>query len=345
MAFRSRWSSFTLVEMLVAMAVLSLLLLLIFSIVGASLKISDTTGRGADSSNEAKQVLDRIGVDIAGMLNRPDIDQFYYKAVGNDKMFFYTQQTGFFDSTVIAAGESPVTFVGYRIDTNTLVNPAAPALERLGQGLDWDDSSNKITGVKIDSHSTTTFMTFLTFPPRTSVTSSVVAIGGSITNQWGNDAAQPLPDVGSVGQNYDDGTSPYYDSIGNQVFRLEICFQRQNGSFTQYPAYTNSAPVYGASLSNTVAIVVAIAVLDSRSRKLVTTANWTALTAALRDPTDSDLAGSGGPPAVAPQLMDSIWNAAIQQPTFSSSVGIPAAVASHIKVYQRYYYLNAPKAQ
>jgi hypothetical protein len=328
--------AFTIIEMVTAMAVLSLLLLLIFSIVGSTLRISDVAGRGADSSIEAKQVLDRIGADISGMIVRSDIDQFYYKAAGNDKMFFYSQPDGFFDPSVSSAGESPVTFIGYRI--NATDNPQGmPTLERLAQGLVWDASVDKITGGSIDANNTTMPLTYLTFPARTNATGTYVAVSGAITNTWGNDQSQPCPAVGSAGGNYDDGTSPYYDSIGTQVFRFEICFQQKDGSFSQYPAYTNCAPVYPASITNTVAVVVAIATLDSKSRKLVPTGSWSKLISALPDPTDQNLATNG--------LMDTLWNNAVNQSTFASTAGIPQIAASQVKVYQRYYYLNVPKAQ
>jgi hypothetical protein len=329
----SRRSSFTLVEMLVSITVLSLLLLLIFSIAAATLAVSDSTGRKADTSNEAKQVLDRIALDIAGMINRPDVDQFYYKGTGNDKMFFYSQQSGFFDPTVGTVGQSPVTLVGYRVNTNTSLNPAAPVLERLSQGMIWDASADKTISGKMDPTPTTGPMAFLTFPTRTSVTGTLTPdVASTIPGQWS-------ATVGTSGLNYDDGKSPYYDAIGNQVFRLEICFQLQNGSFSTFPGYTNSAPVYPASLSNTVAVVVAIATLDTKSRKLVPATSWSTLIAALKDPTATDLTQN---PV---QLMDYTWNNAIQQPGFASTAGIPAVTASHIRVYQRYYYLNPPKVQ
>jgi hypothetical protein len=35
----------------------------------------------------------------------------------------------------------------------------------------------------------------------------------------------------------------------------------------------------------------------------------------------------------------------MQSPAFAAAAGIPAAAAAHIRVYQRVYYLNAPKFQ
>jgi hypothetical protein len=351
-------SSFTLVEMLVTIAVLSLLVLLIFSIVGSSLNLSDSTSREADSSIEGRQILDRIGADIDNMLIRPDVDQFYYSATPpeNDKMFFYSQQTGFFDSGVTNTCQTPVSLIGYRINTSD--NPAGvPMLERLARGLIPDLGADAVgstgtpphqTAIKMDKNGTTGTLVYLTFPARTSAATDPAATAGAITTVWGATekttygiGAAYTGANGDVGTSpYDNGSSPYYDAVGPDVFRFEVCFLLQNGTSTFFslnPGYTNSAPAYGTSLMNTVAIVVAIAILDSKSRKLVPAASWNKLITALPDPTTANLTTNA--------LMDAVWNNALNQSTFASGVTIPAVAASHIKVYQRYYYLNTPKAQ
>lgn len=323
-------SSFTLIEMLAAMTVLFILMVVVFSIVGYSLTLSNSLGREADSGIEAKEVLDRIGRDIAGMVISRDVDQFYYKTAGNDKMFFYSQQTGYFASGVsYTANQSPVSLIGYRINTSD--NPTGlPMLERLARGLT----------VGPDANGDTAPMQYLTFSGLTSVTATPTLVAGSIPSQWGT--GQPFPDVGSAAGNYDDGANTYYHIVGSDVFRFEICFQDQSGTncfYSPYPGYTNSAPAYPASITNTVAVVVALAILDAKSRLLVPTAGWTALTnsTTLPDPTVQNLATNG--------LMNVLWNNALQSPTFAATAGIPAVAASHIKIYQRSFYLNAPKAQ
>jgi len=332
--------------MLVAMVVFTILILVVFKIVDFSLQLTDSTGRNADSGIEAKQILDRIGADIAGMVIRPDVDQFYYKASGNDKMFFYSQQTGYFNTSAAAyyaTNQSPVTLVGYRITTSTADSPSGlPVLERLSRGLTAGPDNDTGGGPY------TLPLQYLSFPAVTSPTSFQTAVGGSITNVWGASengfivGAGSQGDVGTAAGNYDDGTSPFYHIIGSDVFRFEVCFQVQNGAspyYSPYPGDTNCAPVYPASITNTLALVVAIAVLDSKSRKLVPSSGWSTLmnSTILPDPTAQNLATNG--------LMNVLWNNALQRSTFASTAGIPALAASHIKVYQRCYYLNAPKAQ
>jgi hypothetical protein len=313
--------------MLTAMAVLSLLLLLLFSAVAGVSYVADSSQRTGDIDTEARQVLDRIGLDIAGMLIRPDVDQFYYldpSNIDSDKMFFYSHATGYFASEVDATTNNPVTLVGYRINTtpNTTDNPnGQPVLERLAQGLMWDGASEGLQ--------------YLTFQPPASVTAAPVLLGGTITNQWSTV-------VGPTGDASPPPSSSYYDAIGRQVFRLGICFQLQNGTFSRFPGFTNSAPVYPGSITNTVAIVVAVAALDSRSRQLISPGGWAYLTNTAFPINPQTLAANP------PVLMDSQWNTVLNSPSFAQNAiaaGIPAVVASHIKIYQRYYYLNVPKAR
>jgi hypothetical protein len=349
-SFSSR-ASFTLVEMLVAMAILIILILVVSKIVDFSLQLTDATGRSADSGIEAKQVLDRIGVDIAGMVIRPDVDQFYFPGTNtvfeNDKMFFYSQQPGYFNTSAIAyyaTNQSPVALVGYRVNTGDSTNGATgkpvPVLERLARGL--------TAGPDNSGGNYTMPLQYLSFPAATSPTIYQAAVGGTIPNVWGPAeqtsffvVAGANGDVGTTP--YDNGTSPFYHIVGNDVFRFEVCFQIQNGTpspvYSLFPGYTNSAPVYPASITNTVAVVVAIAVLDAKSRLTVPAASWSKMIAALPNPTPANL--TANPPI----LMGALWNNALQQSTFASTAGISALAASHIKVYQRSYYLNMPKAR
>jgi hypothetical protein len=88
-------------------------------------------------------------------------------------------------------------------------------------------------------------------------------------------------------------------------------------------------------------------VLDAKSRQLVPAANWNAMIKALQNPTTANL--TANPPV----LMSSLWNSELNGGVFASKYvsltgASPASatqIASHIKVYQRCYYLNAPKNQ
>lgn len=323
-------SAFTLVELMTAIVILAILMATIFSIMGMTLRLTDSTTRGGDTGIEARQVLDRIGEDFSGMLIRPDIDQYYEKVAGNDQMFFYSQTAGYFTTTTPFNQESPVSLVGYRI-SSSVNTTTPPVLQRLAQGLNWS-GANALT-----------LLTFppTTLPPRTPSSSAYKATFGMIPVQWNSLVTDT------------DTTPSFWSTIGSQVFRLEIVYQLRDGTFTLIPptpaippaistATTQPLPPVAGSINDTVGIVVAIAVLDNKSRQIVPAASWSQLISVLRDPTTSDLTSSPATPAV---LMDSTWNTALNQPSFPTTAGIPVTAASHIRVYQRYYPLNLPKFQ
>ncbi len=298
-------SSFTLVEMLTAIAVLALLIVLITQMTNSASSISDLSERHADASGEAAQVLDRIGNDVAAMLLRSDVDVIFNKQTGNDGFYLYSQTPGYFDSSVSSTAQSPVALIGYRITSSDPASPG-PVLQRLAYGLSWSGNGAA--------------MAFLTFPAPTSVTNTATANSAStIAGQWSS--------LVGTAPEYTNSSSSYYHTIGDQIFRFEIYFQRKNGSYS---------PTFD-TLTNNIALVVAIATLDAKSRKTVS--NFNGLVNALPDPLASDLTNSP-----TPILLEQRWNDAIQQPSFAQTAGIPASAAAQVRVYQRSYYLNTPYA-
>ena len=314
---------FTLVEMLVSIAVLGLLAGILSKLIASASEIAEVESADGNSGLEAKQVLDRIGTDIASMLVRPDVDQYYLKVAGNDEFYFYSQAQSVFADSIDSTQQSPVALIGYRI-SSTVNNSGLPVLQRIAEGMTWDQSNASLA--------------FLVFPARTSVTQALTATTGTIPSQW--------PKV------VDDSQSDTnWQVVGNQIFRMEVCFQLRDGSFTLTPptpstmqapstSGTSPAPPVAGSIVDTVGMIVALGVLDTRSRQVVPAGAWPNLTGntLLRDPSVQDFAASPS------SLMDSIWTSAVQQGSFSQAAGIPSQAASQIKIYQRYYPLNAPKS-
>jgi type II secretory pathway pseudopilin PulG len=111
-------NSFTLVEMLAVVAVLSLLLVLVFSMVDSTSRVLDRSVRNGDASVEARQILDRMGADIEGMVLRPDVDQFFYNGSGNynDAFFFYSQVPGYFPASSSSSTQDSESLIGYRVN-------------------------------------------------------------------------------------------------------------------------------------------------------------------------------------------------------------------------------------
>jgi hypothetical protein len=314
--------------MVAAIGVLALLLIIILGIVSSASKVADTAFRNGDTSGEATQILDRIGADVAGMLIRPDVDQDYRNLPGNDEMFFYSQTPGYFGTAstpVTPTAQSPVSLIGYRISTTANAG-LPPVLERIVQGMTWDGQASGLP--------------FLVFPQATTVTPLAAATAGTIPIAW--------PTVISDSDSNPDSSSSYWHTVGGQVFRFEVCYQLRDGSFTLVaptpstpPALSTTSPPspVPGSINDTTGMVVAIALLDTKSRQIVPAGSWASLINALADPQKTNLDNNP------PQLMDTIWNQKLQTIGFAQSVGIPQTAASQIHVYQRYYSLNAPIAQ
>jgi len=74
--------AFTLAELLVSVAVLTLLVLLLTQLINSAAPIARTANKHIDTDTQARVVLDRMAVDFARMLKRTDVD-YYVKEPTN----------------------------------------------------------------------------------------------------------------------------------------------------------------------------------------------------------------------------------------------------------------------
>ena len=230
-------AGFTLVEMLVAMAILALIMVLVSQLTNSAMLSTGLSGKHLDTDSEARAVFDRMSADFARMPQRKDVDFIFAKQPGSDKMFFFSEAPGYFDTTnsslFPSAGgnstdpRSSVSLIGYCINTGsnnsgTALTPPAYCLQRLSKGLAWDAQS-PATGNPGG-------VFFLTFAPGNlyPLTASTLA-GNSYTS-----AAVGSPPAYS-------GTDPDFDVVANLVLRMEFCFQVKDLTNPNSPAsaYSN----------------------------------------------------------------------------------------------------------
>jgi hypothetical protein len=240
---RSRMG-FTLAELLVTMGVLVLLVLLFSQLLNSAATITTLGHKQMDMDSQARELLDRMSVDVMHMVKRLDVD-YLLKApgnatdctacgttsqAGNDQIAFYSNVPGYFPSTAPNSDQrSSVSIVGYRVHTS--IDTLSNRLERLGAGLVWNGATNDMPLV---------FWTAL--------------------NPW------LLANNNNV------------DIVGPQVFRFEYCYLLRNGTLSATPWYTASS-VRG--MQDVAAIVADIAVIDPKSRGLFTSAQITTLAGTL----------------------------------------------------------------
>jgi prepilin-type N-terminal cleavage/methylation domain-containing protein len=309
-----RTSGFTLVEIVVSMTVLLILVLLSTQMFNGTAAVISGNTKHLDADSQARLVLDRMGVDFAGIVIRPDVDYYFQKNPSanvtgpNDQFAFYSQTTGYYPAGVSSSAQgtaekSNLALVGYRINSSY-------QLERLSKALVWNGVN--ATGGASDSDPVSP-MVFLP---------STLALPSTTTG-----AAATWPQIAG------NGTDQDYQVIGDQVLRLEICFlvrtsPTATATLSDTPYIAPHTTISG--LQDVAAVVVSLAVLDPTSRTLLTTANLAAIDDHLADDNGTLLASS---PA-------KLWKADLLS---APQWGLPATAASQIRVYERYFFLPKPQ--
>src|SRR5581483_9053711 len=159
-------SAFTLVELLVSMAVLTLLFVVMSQLVNSTTIVSTSSRKQLDADSEARVVFDRMLLDFERMIKRKDVDFLFSKQSGggnsgsNDKFFFYSEAPAYAPSSL--SFKSPVALIGYRVNSSY-------QLERLGKMLTWSTTGSNPGSV-----------VFLTFPPG----STTPIPGSTLAGSW-----------------------------------------------------------------------------------------------------------------------------------------------------------------
>jgi prepilin-type N-terminal cleavage/methylation domain-containing protein len=134
MTTRKPNNAFTLVEMLVSIAMLVLIVLLVSRLFGNASAITTSANKRMNVDAEARPLLNRLAIDFAQIIKRSDVDYFLKSPSapqpGNDQIAFYSVVPGY-----NAIAPSPISLVAYRIN-------AAHQVERMAKGLIWNGDSS-----------------------------------------------------------------------------------------------------------------------------------------------------------------------------------------------------------
>jgi prepilin-type N-terminal cleavage/methylation domain-containing protein len=309
--FRHHRRAFTLVEMLVSIAALTLFILIVTRLLNSASTITTLGNKHMDADSQGRSVLDRMAVDFGQMIRRSDVDYFAKRTaapnsvggtmVGNDQIAFYSQVPGYYPSS---GSQSPVSLVSYRVNSDSS-SKTYLKVERLGKGLVWNGVSTTDAPV--------------VFSPLK--ISDIAAWSG---------ATKPYPDP-----NYSD---PDYELIGPQVFRFEYYYllKGQTVGGTTYSSILSYTPwdtrITGHTAINgfqdVSAIGVTIAVIDPKSRVLVSD---TQLGTLMGQMSDFSLNMHSGSPTQ-PGDLDAQWQLAV-----NATTAVPRAAASAIRIYSRLF--------
>jgi len=248
-----RRRAFTLVEMLVALAIVGILVVMINQIMGSASATTMRSQKNLDAASEAQFILDRMAIDFGQMPLRSDVDyEFADAPLGSGTIAFYSTVDGLASgSAETTATARTLSVVGYKMVTDPVVGPV---LERGARQLDW--SGGGLAGP----------MQF----------TMINGTGGQIQAMKAS-SASTLPPVDPLtgGSNY--------QIFGDQIFRFDLCYLvTVSATAPNVSATTQLQTTAPASISNLSAIVVGIAVLDTQSRSMVS--DYTKLALALPNP-------------------------------------------------------------
>jgi hypothetical protein len=276
--------------MLVAISVLALLVLLATQLINNAASVTTLGNKRMDADSQARPLFERMALDFAQIVKRSDVSYYIKTAgtpmTGNDLVGFYSAVQGYYPTT-----PSPISVVAYRVNSDSSSSLAYNCLERMGKGLDWNGAST--TSIPI------------VFLPLT------------IHGTW--------PSVASSSA-YDDtdSTKRTYEIIGPQVFRFEYYYlEKATGSLVAYPAAWTS--LSAAAIKDAAAIVVAIAIIDPKSKVLLSNSQISALAESL-----PDYASGWGPGELLAQ-----WQSALD-----NTRNMPRPAISGIRLYERYFYIS-----
>jgi len=346
---------FTLVELLVSMAVLTLLVFMFTMLMTTATAVNRTGSKHIDTDTQARTVFDRIALDFAQMLKRTDVDYYLKGPVnytghgnghgwgkkldtgqqGSDQIAFFAQQPGYYPS----GAQSPISLLAYRVNQGSSTSAAYLKLERMSKGLLWNGADN---GTNLNNNNTVYPIVFL---PQTI---SGIANGGKM---WyavvNNDTTSK-----SIDSNY--------ETIGPGVFRFEYYYLLKNGRLTDVPwdrldwptrqnLGNDPDPITNPNigLNDIEAIGVSIAVIDSASRDLINAADPNSLLAFASDFDDFVSAKGRG---VGNQtkyigMMEAAWKTVVetvaQTGQTSSGTRVPPAAAKAVRIYTRYFDLKS----
>ena len=141
---RERVSAFTLAELVVTIGVLVVLVLLFTQLLKSTAIVTRLGHKQMDADSQARQLLDRMAIDFAQMVKRPDVDYYVKSSAtsplrrvlqpGNDQIAFYSTVPGYFPGSNY---QSPLSLVAYRVNADSS-SSSYNTMERMGKSLLWN---------------------------------------------------------------------------------------------------------------------------------------------------------------------------------------------------------------
>jgi hypothetical protein len=333
-------AAFSLIEIVVSIAVLVMLILIVAQLTNSARAITRIGTKHIDTDTQARAVLDRIGLDITKMIKRSDLDYYIKQPAGytghgsghgwgrrlqsgqqgSDQCAFFSLVPGYYPQT---GGQSPLSLVAYRINQNSS-SSSYLQFERMAKGLLWNGVSNATNANAV-------------YP--------IVFLPGTISgiSSW---SAAVKDDNSSQSVDAD------YETLGAQVFRFEYWYLLTSGKLTDVPWDTDNSHTWLDGWKDVQAFAVAIAVIDPGSRSLIPNATLLDIAADLDDFATARGRGIGGQKKAGD--IEYRWNTVLfgdpadlantpgilNRELTTAGSRVPPEATKSIRVYSRYYDLR-----
>lgn len=134
-----RLRAFTLIEILVGVAILAVLGLLIVQIIAATSSASRMSNAGIDAAAQARLAFDRMGIDLAAMVRRPDIDFQSTSSFGAAPPYGLLFVSGVVSAGLSGTNNRGYSLVGYQV--NGTADTPTPCLLRGAVPISWQGTN------------------------------------------------------------------------------------------------------------------------------------------------------------------------------------------------------------
>jgi prepilin-type N-terminal cleavage/methylation domain-containing protein len=300
----TRQRGFTLVELLVSVALLALMVTLLARLIASATNTIQIGQQRIDIDSQVRPLFERMALDFSQMVQRTDVD-FYGKgtaaggamtgaALGtiNDRIAFYSGVPGDYSG---AGSHSPFSVVAYKVNSSTGATnkDVYTRFQRMAYGLLMNGDSSDVKNGP------------LVFGPT------------KISDIWTSVKSNATTDT-------------KYEIASAQIFRFEYYYLLTNGSFSVVPWNAGIGHTDPLGLRDVAAIIVAVAAIDQTSRILLSTDNTQIATIAGKLP---DYAATMGPGQLLAQWQSKLTSDATIK-------AMPRPAINGIRFYERAFYLK-----
>ena len=282
-------AAFTLAELVLSVGVLVLLVLLTTQLLNSAATIMTLGHRQMNADSAARELFDRMAIDFAQMVKRSDVDYYLKSSTTASDCTLCTRQRG--NDQIAFYSTVP----GWSALTGAQQSPVSIVGYRIHVSPD-------------------------TFSNRMERLCEGLIWNGATSDRRGDDRPASVIFWAALNPWANASNTPF-DIISPDVFRFEYYYVLKNGDLSSIPWYTISS-VRG--MQDVSAIIVDIAVLDAKSRVLLTNSDITGLAEELPD--------YGGQ---VPGGLLAGWRTALD-----ANRTLPRPALSSVRLYERCFHLS-----